>query len=313
VVAQSRWGRIAMKNTNPKPLKEREVSNKKSHVAVAALFAAAGSADATNTITRGSWDLYSGTTPIATGLPNEQSCVDVIIARTDPAPTIYTCREKISALPVAAPAPAPSPAPPSPGVIHSSSFGSDEFPLSEGGRWTHTPNSWTFVQSQGGSAFGSNGITNSYDDSYAYLGGVTGDYTIRATVRRQSTCSSSCELELLLRVTDDSNNARAVEMLFDSNGTVQPVRWNGPFGSFYIYGSNDSCPAPWTPSSELRSGDVIVAQASGNTFRAWVNGMLKACVVDATMSKGAPGIGFFIRPGVTNNALSISDVTVSTP
>jgi hypothetical protein len=190
-------------------------------------------------------------------------------------------------------------------------FNVDQFPLAA--PWTKTPNQWTAARSFGGVAFGSSGVTNTYDDSYAYLPTSATDYTIEATVQKNASCSGGCEVELHLRVTDDTNNARLVEMDFWEDGTVQPVRWNGPFSDFTVYGSGSGCAMTWTPNTPLQTGDKIKAQASGNTFKAWINGVLKACITDSTMRTGAPGIGFFPRPGVANNAMSLTSVVVTTP
>ena len=170
------------------------------------------------------------------------------------------------------------------------------------------------MRTLGGVAFGTSGVTNTYDDSYAYIAGLgTNDYTIEATVQKSAACDGGCEVELHLRVSDDTNNARLVEMDFWENGTVQPVRWNGPFGNFTVYGSGSNCPVTWTPLDPLKTGDKIKAQASGNTFKAWINGVLKACVTDTSMGAGSPGIGFFTRPGIANNAMSLTSVVITTP
>lgn len=79
---------------------------------LAALFAAAGAADAVNNITRGTWAAFRGSTQVASSLPTEQACADVIIARTDTTQATYTCRESITAVAVPAPPPPPPPPPP---------------------------------------------------------------------------------------------------------------------------------------------------------------------------------------------------------
>jgi len=273
------------------------------------LLVANAHADKSASVVHGSWDLYSSSTLLQSGYSDEQGCVNGALSRATTTST-YNCRTRTDVtITVSGTVSAPAPASGS----YSTSFNNTECPLSEGGRWTKTPNPWTYVRSANGTAYGSNGVTNSYDDSYAYLRGLGTDYTIEATVQKNSGCDGGCEVELLLRVTDDSNNARLVEMDFWENGTVQPVRWNGPFGNFTVYGSGSSCAFTWTPSTPLKTGDKIKAQASGNTFKAWINGVQKACVVDSSMGTGAPGIGFFIRPGIATNAMTLADVTVTSP
>ena len=82
-------------------------------------------------------------------------------------------------------------------------------------------------------AYGTNGVTNSYDDSYAMLTGSFGaDQTIEAVISRDQSLSPgpTHEVELLLHFSDDSGNARGYECLYNWYGGTAIVRWNGPFG-----------------------------------------------------------------------------------
>ena len=145
--------------------------------ALTTLFAATAALSA-NTVTRGAWAAFQGSTPIATGLSSEQACVDVIASRTDTSTTTYTCRESLSAVQTQAPAPAPpaqapAPAPGAPRVSFQTAFAAAEFPLSEGGNWWKSNNPWHYVLTQEGFAQAS-AYNQGYDDSYAYLLGSWG-------------------------------------------------------------------------------------------------------------------------------------------
>ena len=170
------------------------------------------------------------------------------------------------------------------------------------------------MQTVGGVAFGTNGVTNSYDDSYALLNGTFGpDQTAEAVVFRDPTLTpgSSHEVELLLRFSDDANNARGYECLFNYNGGIQIMRWNGAMGDF--------TPLPGVPGAgvgslgrPLISGDVVKASIVGNVISTYLNGTLMAQAIDSTFANGRPGISFFIRPDGSPLLLGLSSYTVST-
>jgi hypothetical protein len=183
--------------------------------------------------------------------------------------------------------------------------------LTEGGAWSRANNAWTDVQTKGGVAFGSNGVTNGYDDSYALLTGSFGaDQTAEAVVFRDQTLTpgSTHEVELLLRFSDDNNNARGYECLFNHLGGMQIVRWNGALGDF--------TPLQMTGSGSLNrplvSGDVIKATIVGNVISTYVNNVLQFQAVDSTFATGRPGVGFFIRPDGSPFLLGLSSYSVAT-
>lgn len=272
------------------------------------LLVANAHADKSASVVHGSWDLYSSSSLLQTGYSDEQACVNGALGRAT-ATTTYNCRTRTDvtvAVNGTAAAPAPAPA----GGPYTTTFDTAEYPLSQGGRWTKTANPWTYVRSANGVAYGTNGVTNGYDDSYAYAPGFGANYAIEAVVQRNASCSSTCEAELLLRFSDDSNNARGYEVDFGDGGTVQVIRWNGPFGSYTVL-NEFGCFSTWTPSATLKTGDRLKAQINGTTIKAWINDVQKACATDGALATGAPGIGFFIRPGVQNNALSLTSVTIT--
>ena len=68
---------------------------------------------------------------------------------------------------------------------------------------------------------------------------------------------------------------------------------------------------PWTQASALKTGDRIKAQVIGNSIKAWINDVLKLHVVHNQYTTGQPGIGFFIRPGGSNNLITLTSVKAS--
>ena len=216
--------------------------------------------------------------------------------------------------PTPGPAPAPTPAPePAPNgtVNHSSTFDNAEYPLSEGGLLGHANNSWTYLRSSNGVVFPTNGTTNMYDDSYAYLRhGFKADgtqaafgpvQTVEVVVSRTSdvNCSVTHEVEIWLHLTDDSNNLRGYELDFPCNGTLQLGRWDGPFG--------DSSAIKNVPTTQVNAfsraiitGDVLKGDITANgVITMYVNGVPILRGTDTTYPTGAPGIGGFLRPGAT--------------
>jgi hypothetical protein len=257
---------------------------------------------AATTVTPGPWELFYNDTLQHGGFSSESACINAAtnanIART------YTCRTRTTVTVTQ------SSTAPVGGASYSTTFNLTEYPISEGGKWRKANNPWTFVRTANGTAYGTNGVTNGYDDSYALLSGFGPDQTVEAVVQVNSgTIGPTHEVELLLRASDDSNNARGYEVLFSRDGTIYIVRWNGPFGSFTLLANN--CPVTWTARSPLKTGDVIKASAIGNQLQAWQNGVLKTCVIDNTFATGQPGISFFIRPGGSNNLLTLTQFSAT--
>jgi hypothetical protein len=197
------------------------------------------------------------------------------------------------------------------GASYSTSFNLTENPISEGGRWRRANNRWTNVQTVGGAAFGTNGVTNTYDDSYALLSGFGPDQTIEAVVYRDTSLNpvSTHEVELLLRFSDDSGNARGYECLFDLYGGFAIMRWNGPQGDF----SHTQLVQSGYLGRQLVTGDVLKATIVGNTITMYVNGMLLAKSIDSTFSHGQPGIGFFVRPTGSPKLLGLTSYSATSP
>jgi hypothetical protein len=193
------------------------------------------------------------------------------------------------------------PAPPNP-----------ENPISEGGVWLHTPNSWTNlatittgVNHCVGTQSGSSGHD---DDSYAYLSSSKfnhSNYQVTATIYRDPTGSytgGNSEVELHLRMSDDASNARVYECTFgfdNSNaGYNDIVRWNGPLDNFTFLNQQNTA-----PNAAPATGDQIRATISGSTITTYINYAVAnggnglwtqlAQVTDSTYTTGQPGIGMW--------------------
>lgn len=219
-----------------------------------------------------------------------------------------TCWQPGAWAPTTAPAGACSTTAPSGTFV--TTFDSSETPLSEGGAWRRSNNPWTNVKVQNGVAFGTNGVTNGYDDSYAYLTQNFGaNYEIEGIVYRDPSLpsSDSNELELMLRVTDSGSTASAYEVLWQSYGGQQIVKWNGPFGSFTVLQATQLSYF----NRPLANGDVLKASVIGNVITMYVNGVATQRATDSGLTSGQPGIGFFRRPGESTTGIGWTQIKVT--
>jgi hypothetical protein len=193
---------------------------------------------------------------------------------------------------------------------YTTNFDQTENPISENGVWRRASNVWTNVRTANGIAFGTNGIANTYDDSYALLSGFGAEQQAEAVVFRSSSLATGIthEVELLLRFSDDANGVRGYECLFAYFGGVEIVRWNGALGDFTSLAFTGGA---GSLGRDLVSGDVIKATVVGNVISAYINGVLIARAIDSTFASGQPGIGFFTRPGGNSENLGLTRYTVS--
>lgn len=193
---------------------------------------------------------------------------------------------------------------------YSSNFDREENPISEAGVWRRAANNHTNVKTAAGLAFGTNGVTNTYDDSYALLSGFGPNHSVTAVVQRSTSLNTTVthEAELLLRFADSTSGARGYECLFAYFGAVQIVRWNGTQGNYTVLRS--------TAGNEhlgraLVTGDVLKATISGNVISVYINGTLLARATDSAYATGQPGIGFFTRPGGNSAHLALTNITAT--
>lgn len=195
---------------------------------------------------------------------------------------------------------------------YSTTFPLTENPISEGGVWAHTTNQWTAVRTSGGNAFGTNGITNTYDDSYALLTGFSSsvnDYEATCVLYKNplATFNVTHEVALLARMADTSSSVRGYEFLFAHQGEIQIMRWNGGFGDF-----TDLLGGPMSNviGRPFQTGDVFKAKVQGSTLTLYVNGAQIAQVTSSTWPTGRPGINMFIRPSGNSANFAMSSYNV---
>lgn len=195
---------------------------------------------------------------------------------------------------------------------YSTNFNLSENPISENGAWRRAGNTFTNVATNGGIAFGTNGQTNNFDDSYALLRGFGANYTAEAVVQRSPSLNPSVthEIELLLRFTDDATTARGYECLFSFDGNLQIFRWDGA----NLAGMNFAEITQLLPAfvkTPRQSGDRLKASISGNTITVFINGIAVATASDSRYATGDPGIGFFTRPGGNSANYGMTSYTVT--
>ena len=179
---------------------------------------------------------------------------------------------------------------------YTTNFSGTENPISEGGVWTNGGDvglDWQNIEKDQGLAFGT-GFSPGYNDCIAHLQCFSPNHYAQATLHVQSgyTPPDSHEVELLVRFKITANSARGYEINNGWNGAYsQIVRWNGALNDFTYL--NTTGPG----FGALVSGDVIRAEAVGDTITVFKNGNQVMQATDSTWSDGNPGMGFFIRPG----------------
>jgi hypothetical protein len=178
---------------------------------------------------------------------------------------------------------------------YTTNFPRTENPISEGGNWINgklVGLDWNNVSTTPGLAIGHQPGNVHYTDGTALLKGSWGsNQTVQANVYVGATYSEDFpEVELRLRSSLSAHSCTGYEIAFkahkDSSSYMTIARWNGPVGSFTVL-------------TQLRgsqygvaNGDVVKATIIGNVITAYINGIQKARVIDATYTSGSPGIGF---------------------
>jgi len=170
-------------------------------------------------------------------------------------------------------------------------FNLTEAAISEGGAWTNIGLDWTFIETGGGNAYGTQPQPNKqqYDDSYAHLSGFPVNYTVSAVIHKGANIDGACthEVEILLRWSDAAHDAHGYECnLAWDGGYAEIVRWNGKINDFtYLTRSN----APMG----VHDGDTLSASIVGNLIKVTLNGVEIARATDSTFATGNPGMAFW--------------------
>ncbi len=199
---------------------------------------------------------------------------------------------------------------PSSVVAYTTTFGGDENPLSEGGKWIHNGLDWAKIRKSGGIAYGTQSGANTgaqrYDDSYAHLSGFPPDQEAWGKVQITKP-DPSCyqEVEILLRWTSSAHSTTGYECFAgcrnDGSSYVQIVRWEGPLGKFTFLATKRGI------EYGLKSGDTLKASIVGNMITVYVNGVEKARINDDSYKTGNPGIGVFLQCNGRHGAGSNKD------
>jgi len=194
----------------------------------------------------------------------------------------------------------------------STSFDATENPL--GAPWIAPQAAgFTLMRSSDGHAYGTNGVTDTYDDSYAYLSGFDPtSHECELIVYKQGTISAvTHEIELHCGMSDDAGTdvVKSYEALLEASGILALMKWNGTYAGGFFFELTGSGPG-WGGAAQhgekmrlrkVNSGsDVIltiwktpVGEAEVQVFTASDTG----AVGGSPHLGGQPGIAAFYRPG----------------
>lgn len=202
-------------------------------------------------------------------------------------------------------------------ALYTTNFTATEAPISESGKWVNNGLDWTLVDTTGGSpgtAFGTQGNSGNFDDSYAHLTGTwSPNQEVGGTVHKGTTFGLM-EVELHMRMTDSAHNATVYEVTWAHDGQyVDFVRWHGPIGTSIGDFTFLVPSATYTVPGGIQDGDQLVCRIIGNTISAYRNGTLIGSASDtagagggAVLTSGNPGMGFYRSGGaaMTNYCFS---------
>jgi hypothetical protein len=188
-----------------------------------------------------------------------------------------------------------TPKPGSQAPSHSTTFGTDQNHLSEGGLWTNglvVGLDWQNMKAVGGAAVGAS-ISTGYDDCVACLSGYPTNQFIEGVVYKAPGYSppGGHEIQLLLRATLSANLCRTYECLVDVvNGTFQIVRWRGPYSDFDF-----SIPITFHNGGPVAAvnGDLFRFQCVSSAFEVYQNTVKVMSFTDSGHSAGSPGIAAY--------------------
>jgi hypothetical protein len=174
-------------------------------------------------------------------------------------------------------------------VSYATTFDLVEAPISERGAWTHLGLDWTFVDTEGGVAFGTQTGNGGYDDSYAHLSGFPPDHEATGVIHKIANIDPACthEVEIHMRWSDGAHDAHGYECNLAWDGAyAEIVRWNGKLGDF-TYLARGSVPGG------VKDGDSLSCSSVGDTIVLSHNGIEVVRAKDAMFADGNPGMGFW--------------------
>jgi hypothetical protein len=192
--------------------------------------------------------------------------------------------------------------------MHCTDFPLEENPISEAGAWSAIASPWLRIRTIDGIAKPDAYVTG-YNDNYAMLSGFGPDVEITATVYIGGQAPYG-EILLLARIEQTETTLRCYEFLYDGDGSVQLMRWNGPSGDFTPMGGETG------PSGPLQDFDQLRMRVVGDTITIFHRRPPEEWVqigetTDATFGDGQPGMGFFVRDeGQTIDDIGLRDYYV---
>ncbi|HMG12704.1 MAG TPA: hypothetical protein VK571_06000 [Gemmatimonadaceae bacterium] len=177
---------------------------------------------------------------------------------------------------------------------YSTSFPTNEAPLSYGGTFLHTPNPWATVSANGGEAFGTQSGSGGFDDAYVYLAmPFSQNYIVKTTAIKGTVGAGFHEIENLGHWSDTSTTISGYETNIAFDGQYIAIyKLVGTQGTFFQMAQVNGTRVPVT-------GDVLSSTYVRNTIQSYLNNELLINAIDdgthlgAALTNGAPGFGFF--------------------
>jgi hypothetical protein len=203
------------------------------------------------------------------------------------------------------------------GMSYATDFNLTEDPISEGENWVNGGDAgldWHNVRAGNGYAYGTPAAIR-YSDPTAVLAGPWGaDQYIEGVVYSAGPDASQYEeVELRLRTTTTAHSITGYEindrcLRGNPASYLQIARWPGPLAR--DIGDSTMLFSQTGTDWGVRDGDVVRAEIIGDTIRVWVNGVLKATVVDPSpVPSGSPGIGMNYGAGQTPSNFGWKSIT----
>jgi hypothetical protein len=193
---------------------------------------------------------------------------------------------------------------------YSTTFPSDENPISEGGNWTSINTTLTQARTIGGNCTTVfSGDMTAYQDGYALKSGSwPDDQEVVATVYKASGYSpaDNHEIEILLRGSETTTTRTWYECLWDIQGNMSFVYLTGPANGFTDMG-NDFYAGALVPQDGMVARAKVVGQGNSTVLSFYVDEVLRLqkTVTNAgqQIASGRPGMGFFTRLSTVNSSL----------
>ncbi|HKQ24105.1 MAG TPA: hypothetical protein VJT81_06650 [Burkholderiales bacterium] len=187
--------------------------------------------------------------------------------------------------------------------VYQTNFPGTENPLSEGGVWVNglaDGTDWNNIRKTPGKAFATANVSDTeperYADNLAHL-----NLAFNANQYAQGvvflaggyTPGNTHEIELLLRFQITAGVARGYETLWNADGHIAVVRWNGDLGDFTVINEGPDISPPV-------DGDTLRMEITGGIIRVYRNtGLVVTVAEDLTWATGKPGIGFWPTSAAT--------------